>query len=195
MAIDFLAGVARFWWPWALNLTSCWFWFLSYLPFYYQVSWKWGFDDRISSNWSKVFGELDQNSALELIDFELDYWLTIDFLTGLARFWWPRAHVGFDFWVTYYLIHSLKRFNNMDLIRCNLGFGLLVWVLGFIGLIQFQFQTHKLELAQVRYFLFSTTATISWKRFSQHSQQAIGDHWEKRSRDKRCNDRFKEQAG
>ena len=56
----------------------------------------------------------------------------------------------------------------MDLIRCNLGFGLLVWVLGFIGLIQFQFQTHKLELAQVRYFLFSTTATISitddWKR-------------------------------
>ena len=49
----------------------------------------------------------------------------------------------------------------MDLIRCNLGFGLLVWVLGFIGLIQFQFQTHKLELAQVRYFLFSTTATIS----------------------------------
>ena len=104
---------------------------------------------------------MDQNSALELIDFELDYWLTIDFLTGLARFWWPRAHVGFDFWVTYYLIHSLKRFNNMDLIRCNLGFGLLVWVLGFIGLIQFQFQTHKLELAQVRYFLFSTTATIS----------------------------------
>ena len=49
----------------------------------------------------------------------------------------------------------------MDLIRCNLGFGLLVWVLGFIGLIQFQFQTHKLGLAQVRYFLFSTTATIS----------------------------------
>ena len=49
----------------------------------------------------------------------------------------------------------------MDFIRCNLGFGLLVWVLGFIGLIQFQFQTHKLGLAQVRYFLFSTTATIS----------------------------------
>ena len=49
----------------------------------------------------------------------------------------------------------------MDLIRCNLGFGLLVWVLGFIGLIQFQFQTHKLGLAQVRYFLFSMTATIS----------------------------------
>ena len=103
-------------------------------------------------------------------------WLTIDFLTGLARFWWPRAHVGFDFWVTYYLIHSLKRFNNMDLIRCNLGFGLLVWVLGFIGLIQFQFQTHKLGLAQVRYFLFSTTATISKEMLRARALEIIIVH-------------------